>query len=128
MSFFTFLPVDFSGLLIPGVTHPAVKGVTYTLLIRLGMVWGKGMGAYEKGTFGNGWGCYPTEYLRIIHTRLCGKLKSNNAYGPFDALSILVGVKNAGDFCLKKGFSCRPPARPDSSNVEYIDAMDVDST
>ena len=124
---FIFLPsVGFSLSLIPAFTHPAVKGVTYTLLIRLGIVWGKGRGAYEKGTFGTGWGCYPTEYLRNIHTRLCGKLKSNNAYSPFDVLSILIGPKNAGEFCAAKSFSCRPPAPPDPSNTEYIEAMDVD--
>ena len=109
----------------------AVKGVTYTLLIRLGIVWGKGTGAYEKGTFGKAWGCHPREYLRNIHTRVTAKLKSENAYGPFDVLSTLIGSTNAGFFCRLKSFSCRPPSATVASrghNIgEHIDAMDVDS-
>ena len=128
---FLFIPsIRLVGLFILEFMLSAVKGVTYTLLIRLGIVWGKGTGAYEKGTFGTAWGCYPSEYLRNIHTRLCAKLKSQNAYGPFDALSILIGSKNAGEFCAAKSFSCRPPALPESSrdgSMEYIDAMDIES-
>jgi hypothetical protein len=104
---FFFVPsIRLIGLFIAESMLPAVKGVTYTLLIRLGIVWGKGTGAYEKGTFGTAWGCYPMEYLRNIHARLCAKLKSENAYGPFDALLILIGSKNAGEFCGAKSFSC----------------------
>lgn len=128
---FLFLPsIRFFGLFIPDFMLPAVKGVTYTLLIRLGIVWGKGTGAYENGTFGTAWGCYPTEYFRNTHTRLCVKLKSESPYGPFDALSIIIGPKNASKFCGAKNFSYRPPALPEPSrgrSMVYIDVMDVDS-
>lgn len=91
----------------------AVKGVNYTTLVRLGIVWGKGPGAYEKGLFGQSWGCHPPDHILLLYNTLCRKLREL-PFGPFDALSLLIGDKNARVFCGKDGldYSIRPPSLP----------------
>jgi hypothetical protein len=86
-----------------------VKGVTYNNLIRLGILWGKGPGAYERGLFGQSWGCQAPERMAYLHGTICKKLKED-PFGPFDVLNILMGDKNAREFCRKDrlGFTCRP--------------------
>jgi hypothetical protein len=87
--------------------------VAYTTLIRLGIAWGKGLGAYEKGTFGIHWGCHSPRYIDILYKTLLAKLKESengNPFGPFDSLSVLIGDKNARFFCQRHiGVSSRPP-------------------
>jgi hypothetical protein len=75
----------------------AVKGVTYHNLIRLGVLWGKGPGVYKKGAFGQSWGCLSMEEIRELHEKLCEKLK-DCPFSPFDALTLLIGEKNAREF------------------------------
>lgn len=87
----------------------AVKGVTYNNLIRLGMAWGKGTGAYEKGTFNQTWGCLTEEEIRVLYKAVCDKLEEV-PFGPFDTLTLLIGEKNARLFCRKDRLDhpCRP--------------------
>jgi len=97
----------------------AAKGVTYTNLIRLRLLWGDGTGAYDKGRFQASWGCHGDEYIGRLYERLrkiLGKNAKENPYVPFDALSLLIGDKNARAFCKNKlGLSYRPPHVPAST-------------
>jgi hypothetical protein len=114
----------------------AIKGVAYTTLIRLGIAWGKGPGAYEKGTFGIHWGCHSPRYIDLLYKTLIAKLKESengNPFGPFDSLSVLIGDKNARFFCQRHiGVSSRPPpsnnhiAGPEDEEIGSPN-MDVDS-
>ena len=87
----------------------AVKGVTYNNLIRLGVLWGKGQGAYKRGVFEQSWGCHPPQRIRVLHKTICEKLRQK-LFEPFDVLSILIGDKNARKFCMDslKKYLCRP--------------------
>ncbi len=89
----------------------AVKGVTYTALIRIGVCWGSGTGALERGIFEKSWGCYEDQHINTLYTSLIHKLNKKDAhFGPFDAVSLLIGDKNARFFSKKRlGLSCRPP-------------------
>jgi hypothetical protein len=78
-----------------------MKGVTYNNLIRLGVLWGKGQGAYEGGTFDVNWGCHSPEHVGSMYEELKTKLDSGLPYGPFDALSLLIGDRNARVFCAE---------------------------
>ncbi|KAI0281316.1 hypothetical protein BC826DRAFT_974771 [Russula brevipes] len=69
----------------------SVKGISYTALICLGILWGTGPGAYEKGIFGTDWGCHPPEFICHLHTSIVDKL-STIPFGPFNALTLLIGV------------------------------------
>jgi hypothetical protein len=82
----------------------AVKGVTYNNLIRLGVVWGKGQGAYDRGSFGQSWGCHPPERMEELHKTICEKV-GQQPFGPFDVLCVLIGEKNGRKFC--KNYACR---------------------
>ncbi|KAH9018519.1 hypothetical protein EDB84DRAFT_1566372 [Lactarius hengduanensis] len=87
------------------------KGITYTALIRLGICWGEGSGAFEKGTFGTHWGCHGPEYIDKLYTSLLSKLGTQGNYGPFDALTILIGDRNARLFCQRRlKLASRPPS------------------
>lgn len=79
----------------------AVKGVTYNTLIRLGLLWGIGTGAYDKGTFGKHWGCHHPKLLFSLYNNLKRKLRSyeNNPFSSFDVLTLLMGERNAFVFC-----------------------------
>ena len=87
----------------------AVKGISHTTLIRLGLLWGKGTGAFEKGTFGVHWGCHSGRYIDALLNSLLNALPES-PFGPYDALAILIGDGNARYFCRDHlGFSYRPP-------------------
>ena len=104
-----------------------VKGITYTLLIRLKIIWGKGAGAYNKGSFGQSWGCHKLSHLSGIYRRLKTKLAANSPYAPFDSLSILIGDRNAAIFCREKlSFHCRPSPIPVRSGDSDSDPMEID--
>ena len=94
LSFFMSIFLLFVFFLFQGV-----KGITYGLLIRLGVLWGKGSKAVDSGMFDTDWGCYPLHVMEDMYTRLCSALKSGDIYAPFDALSILIGPRNARIFC-----------------------------
>lgn len=106
--------------------------MTYTNLIRLRLAWGKEKGAYDKGRFGKGWGCYKLEYINRLYKalrKILGQNVKENPYVPFDALSLLIGDKNARAFCKSKvGYSYRPPhvsaSIPEANDV--VDSMLVD--
>ena len=80
----------------------AVKGVSYTTLIRLGIMWGKGPGAFEKGVFGVHWGCHPLEHVKILYDDIAAAF-TRKPHGPFDALTILIGENNARTFAINLG-------------------------
>ena len=80
----------------------AVKGVSYTTLIRLGVLWGKGPGAFEKGTFDVHWGCHPPDHLQKLYDDVVAAFK-RQPLGPSHALSILIGQGNARTFCVALG-------------------------
>lgn len=86
---------------------PAKKGVTFVLLIRLGMLWGRDKGAYDRGIFGGSWGCHSKEHMSALYEELKSKLEHKH-YGPFDALSLLMGDRNARIFAER----LRRPRRP----------------
>jgi hypothetical protein len=94
-----------------------VKSISYGTLIRIGILWGKGVGGYEKGKFGDGWGCHSEEYIRRMHDMVVKKLSGSEddrkcIFGPFDALSVLIGERNAREFCRESlGVSARPPLK-----------------
>ena len=91
-------------------------------------MWGEGTGAYEKGTFGKSWGCYPVQHLRNLYKRLCRKLKSDDPFGPFDAISVLIGEENARLFCREKINLCwRPPSIVKEVEVDSLDIMEIDN-
>jgi hypothetical protein len=107
----------------------AVKGVSYTTLIRLGIAWGKGTGAYDKGTFGIQWGCHLPRYIDHLYKTLLAKLKESengNPFGPFDSLSVLIGDKNARLFCQRHiGVSSRPP--PSNNHTTALEDEEIGS-
>jgi hypothetical protein len=106
------------------IRRSAAKGVTYGNLIRLGVLWGKGQGAFEKGTFGQAWGCHPPHRIAEIYGTLCEKLdrSAKDPYSPFDSLSVLIGDKNARKFCTKGPvqYQCR---RSSSNDADVIEIM-----
>jgi hypothetical protein len=107
----------------------AVKGLSYTTLIRLGILWGKGLGAYEKGSFGNHWGCHSDRHIHLLYSSILQKLKEReNPFGPFDALTLLIGNKNARFFCQRDGLSCRPLQSLPSAQNDDVVQMDVDKS
>jgi hypothetical protein len=109
--FFTYL---FSPLLF--LLKKAVKGVSYSTLIRLGVLWGKGLGACDKGTFGKTWGCHHPKIISTMYHNLKSILDSNDPYVPYDTLSFLIGEKGATFFSTKDiPFDCRPPLIPTPS-------------
>lgn len=103
------------------------------MLLRLGMVWGEGPGAYSRGKFrgafvpdrrnpdlsvnGSGWGLKDPADLDRLYHRLCTCLKSST-FGPFDALALLIGDANARIATVHKQFS----ARPSNDDPEDVDA------
>lgn len=95
----------------------APKGVTFNNLIRLGVVWGEGAGAYDRGAFNKDWGCHEEEHIQQLRKQLCEKLSSlpENPFGPFDALCLLIGDRNARIFSQQLELSCRPPIPHSSS-------------
>lgn len=120
----------------------AVKSISYPTLIRIGILWGIGPGAYEKGKFGETWGCHSPQYIRNMHDTLIQKLTGSDddtksIFAPFDTLSLLIGDKNARIFCQESiGISARPPLNatslPGSNqmtskhiNLDY-DSIDID--
>jgi hypothetical protein len=107
---FPSLPFPSSSLVVDlSILSTAVKGISFTLLVRLGIVWGKGVGAYDKGIFGQSWGCHDDSYIFRMHSTLCSKLASDDPFAPYDSLCFLLGEKNAYFFCKrKKSFTCRP--------------------
>lgn len=77
-------------------------------MIRLRAFWGVGLGAYDKGTFNKHWGCHSNQHVLFLYNSLCSALKQK-PFGPFDALTILIGEKNARLFCATRlGLSARP--------------------
>ena len=99
----------------------AAKSISYSTLIRIGVLWGIGPGAYEKGKFGDTWGCHSSQYIKKMYDALIQKLSGSNdnvklIFAPFDALSLLIGDKNSRLFCQQDlGISARPPL----SNTSY---------
>jgi hypothetical protein len=74
------------------------------------MLWGNGAGAFEKGIFGQSYGCHPPAYINELYTSLLRKLRKQDPFLAFDALSLLIGDRNARFFCQNRlGFSTRPP-------------------
>jgi hypothetical protein len=104
----------------------AVKGISHTTLIRLGVLWGKGTGAFEKGTFGIHWGCHSDRYIDALLDSLLKALRvPGSPFGPYDALAILIGDQNARFFCRDHlGFSCRPPP-PLATSVSFTSGDDA---
>jgi hypothetical protein len=100
-SFFFFLP-----------PHLGVKGVTYPALIRVGMMWGRGTGAFEKGMFGKDWGTHSAVQYERMYKSLRTKLKQPD-FGPYDVLNLLIGEKNARVFSRRDrlNLATRPPTR-----------------
>ena len=95
----------------------APKSVCYTTLIHLGILWGKGPGAYEKGVFGVAWGPHSSQYIDNLYTSLVEKFKEK-PFGPFDAFSILIGDANTRVFCLNTlGLLFRPPLSTHSTHT-----------
>lgn len=88
--------------LLTFVLSLAVKGLSYTTLLRLSLLWGVGPGAFEKGKFGVNWGCHEPSHIDFMHTTLIHKLRQQ-PLGPFDALCFLVGQKNAIEFAGRLG-------------------------
>jgi hypothetical protein len=100
------------------------KGVCYSTLIRIGILWGVGKGAYKKGKFGMHWGLHSRKGCEAIYKALRAKLASGT-FGPYDALDLLIGERNARVFCLLKrnDFSVRPPTLPspdDAAQNTYV--------
>src|SRR5712691_4912133 len=116
----TFLTLSY---LIPNPFFQiAVKSISYSTLIRIGILWGLGPGGYEKGKFGDAWGCHSPQYIKNMHNTLVQKLTGSDddtrsIFAPFDALSLLIGDKNARSFCQRNiGISARPPLNNPSSS------------
>lgn len=103
----------------------AVKGITYTNLIRLGLFWGLGYGAYDKGIFGKSWGTHSDVHIQHLYDKL--RLKLNESpFGSFDSLSILIGEKNARIVCTAKNYPSRPSApSPSPHPMQQPDYMVV---
>lgn len=85
----------------------AVKGLSYTTFIRLGVIWGCGKGAFDKGMFGRSWGCHDDAHIESMYTTLVSKLEEQ-PLGPFDALSFLIGQPNALVFAKRLNLITRP--------------------
>ena len=50
----------------------AAKGISIITLLHLGMFWGKGPGAYERGIFDQHWGCHKESHIQNVdENRLC---------------------------------------------------------
>ena len=56
----------------------ATKSISYSTLICIGILWGIGPGAYEKGKFGDAWGCHSSQYIKKMHDTLVQKLSGSN--------------------------------------------------
>ncbi|KAN0128061.1 hypothetical protein V8E53_014098, partial [Lactarius tabidus] len=102
-----------------------VKGLSYTTFIRLGIIWGSGPGAYDKGSFNKHWGCHPPHYISALYESLLQTLtRPKDHFGPYDALSILIGHQNADKFCKSHlSFPSRGPTPGPSSSVSVGDAV-----
>jgi hypothetical protein len=102
------------------------KGISYTTMIRLRAFWGIGLGALDKGTFNKHWGCHSHKHILFLYNSLCSKLKQKS-FGPFDALTILIGEKNARFFCVTHlGLSARPNSNITiSQQYDSINNIDV---
>src|SRR5260221_12919784 len=117
---FIFFHFCISSYLLPSF-QIAAKSISYSTLIRIGVLWGIGPGAYEKGKFGDTWGCHSSQYIKKMYDALIQKLSGSNddvklIFAPFDALSLLIGDKNSRLFCQQDlGISARPPL----SNTSY---------
>jgi hypothetical protein len=107
---------------------PAVKGITYSLLIRLNVLWGVGPGACDKGTFGKNWGCHSTKDAHAIYDNLVYLLDSDDPFAPFDTLTFLIGEKNARYFCKTHlGYHYRPSeVEPESASHPASHALSLD--
>jgi hypothetical protein len=102
------------------------KGISYTTMIRLRAFWGIGVGALEKGMFNKHWGCHSNKHIDFLYNSLIQSLKQQS-FGPFDALTILIGEKNARSFCITRlGLSARPNSNVTiSQQYDTVDHMDV---
>ena len=99
--------------LSPSFSHSivsvAVKGITYALLVRLGVLWGKGAGACDKGVFGKSYGCHSEDEIASIYDKLVELLNADDPFAPFDTLTLLIGDTGARYFCGEHlGFFQRP--------------------
>jgi hypothetical protein len=102
------------------------KGITHGLLVRLGILWGEGTAALEKGSFGKSWGCHHPTILHETYRRLRLALMSNDIHAPFDALSILIGPRNSRIFCRDHLALYYRPSSPLPSSASYdSDTMDI---
>lgn len=112
-----------------GTCVAAVKGVTYNNLIWLGMLWGKGPGAYKRGLFGQSWGCHGAEWMGRLHDVACKKLEEE-LFGPYDVLNLLIGEKNARKFCRKERINllCRPPTTTRVADSRFDGPRYLDSS
>jgi hypothetical protein len=108
---------------------PAVKGITYSLLIRLNVLWGIGTGGFDKGTFGKSWGCHSKEEAEMIYDKLVALLDSDDPFSPFDTLTFLIGEKGARQYCGKHlGYPLRPsPEDGTSSQDPHSLFIEIDS-
>ena len=101
----------------------ALKSITYPTLIRIGILWGVGPGAYEKGIFGEAWGLHSEKYIKRMYDTLIQKLTGSeddakSIFAPFDALTLLIGDRNARFFCRQDmGISARPPLNRVSQSI-----------
>jgi hypothetical protein len=53
--------------------------------------------------YGDSWGCRPLSEIKALYDDLLDKLP-RKPYGPYDALSLLIGQKNASVFCKRMGY------------------------
>jgi len=96
----------------------AVKSISYSTLIRMGILWGKGPGALEHGMFGKTWGCHSPKYIENMYKELISILQGKKddvkgIFAPFDALAFLIGDNNARILCRSRGgVSSRPQSNP----------------
>jgi hypothetical protein len=101
--------------------HPfllAAKGIAYTTLIRLGVLWGLGQQAYTtKGTFAGTWGCHTFAYMETLYNDVVRKLARKTPYRNFDAVAALIGQQNAYSFFHLRGLPCRAPPSAQSSTA-----------
>jgi hypothetical protein len=107
---------------LTGYSSIAAKAISYSTLICMGILWGKGTGAVEHGTFGNAWGCHSPKYMENMYKELISILQGKKddlkgIFAPFDAVSFLIGDMNARILCQSRGgVSSCPPSDPTSSS------------
>jgi len=89
-------------------------------MICLRAFWGISAGALKNGMFNTHWGCHSNKYIIFLYNSLCQKLKQES-FGLFDALTILIGEKNAHSFCITYlSLSARP-----NSNITISQQYDT---